>query len=87
MYTATTPGTAVASAVSTDTMRPRATSLRTNATCSVPGHRDVVDVAAAAGQEPRVLAPCDALADEPGPDRHAPPSEAAARRTALMIPW
>jgi hypothetical protein len=35
--TATTPGMPAAAAVSTDVIVPRATSLRTNAECSVPG--------------------------------------------------
>ena len=52
--------------VSMPTIRPAATSLRRKATWSWPGRRDVVRVAAVAGQQTGVLAALDPLADKPG---------------------
>ncbi len=46
-------------------MRPRATSLRTNVQCSMPGSDHVVDVTPVARQQTRVFAPLHRLADEP----------------------
>src|SRR5262249_34922234 len=54
------------------------------------GDDDVVDVAAAPGEEPRVLMAGDALADEASAGGHAScpvGAVAAAMRTASMIPW
>ena len=57
-----------------------------------PGHDDVVDVAAVAGQQAGVLAPLHPLADEAVPGRctrHRPRSSPSPpmRDTALTMPW
>ena len=59
--TRTTPGSASAFEVSMLTMRAWACGLRTIAAWAMSGQADVVDVAALAAEEPRVLDPVDAL--------------------------
>ena len=51
------------------------------------GQADVVDEAGAPGEQPRVLAPRDRLADQPRGHGLSPRSIAAARRTAATICW
>ena len=89
--TVTTPGALFAAATSMLLMRAWASGLTKKRRVENPRRVDVSDVAAPTREEPVVLDPCDALADESRQARwgvHDPaPSDVAARsRTAISTP-
>ena len=73
---AITPGSASAFDVSMRTMRACACGLRTIAACAMLGELDVVDVAALAAQEARILDAVDALAEPAARGRPSAPCRA-----------